>query len=313
MAALAIPLSKVASTRLVDVADAAESAMSRAVLVWLRSFTAASTRQSIQASFMGGGLQPRESSPHDVFVRTMSRGADFAIEALSHKRIRKFQSIGATMSFTMTNDQVVAFLQSYTFGLITNISTEVIATLRTVLTSAVLQGISPREQSRVIEPLIGLTSRQATAALNFRQGLETGNYRAVLDRALRDRRYDSTVLRQLRNGEGLSKSQIDRMVERYTERSLRHRALMIARTETIRAANAGQVEAWRQAQTQGLLTGAERMHWIVATDERACPICKEIPRMNPNGVAIGGHFQTPNGIARMPPDPHPSCRCALSL
>jgi hypothetical protein len=145
----------------------------------------------------------------------------------------------------------------------------------------------------------------------FVPALESGQYRQTLNNVLRDKRYDASTLRALRNKEALSRAQIDKMVARYAERQLKHRAEMIARTETIRAANAGQVESWMQAQEQGL-TGTMRERWLVASDERLCPNCQEIPGMNPDGVVIGGMFQTPYGPIMHPPA-HPMCRCSLGI
>jgi hypothetical protein len=49
------------------------------------------------------------------------------------------------------------------------------------------------------------------------------------------------------------------------------RAELIARTETMRASNEGQQEAWDQAVEEGLLTGNEQQEWIVTPDDRLCP------------------------------------------
>ncbi len=87
------------------------------------------------------------------------------------------------------------------------------------------------------------------------------------------------------------------------------RAEMIARTETMRASNEGQQEAWDQAVTAGLLTGNEQQEWITADDEATCPICDPM-----DGVTVGldEMFEVDGDEIDGPPA-HPNCRCTLGL
>lgn len=317
MAALAtIPLSKRSASKLSDIADASVSSLSRAVYNWLISLRVLSfselqsgAREHLIRSITGAGLKADQNSVQDIFTRIMTRGAQYGLERLERVAVRK-ESVAAAMSFSMVNPFVDQYINSSMLSLITAISIDTRMAISLILLDAVRRGIAPRQQARAIEPLIGLTSRQAQAVINYRNALETGNYRATLDRALRDGRYDARLLRALKDGSRLSRDQIDQMVRRYAERQLRWRAENIARTESIRAANAGQREAWRQAMAQGLLPLSLKQHWL--DDERTCPNCKLIPGMNPNGVDIGGQFQTPYGPVDQPPA-HSSCRCALGL
>ena len=90
------------------------------------------------------------------------------------------------------------------------------------------------------------------------------------------------------------------------------RAEMIARSETIRSSNAGQVEAFRQ-------TGVVEHEWYASPDERTCPFCAE---MHGQKIAVGGVWQ-PEGAEMVVsgqrlvmsygdvlyPPLHPACRC----
>lgn len=87
------------------------------------------------------------------------------------------------------------------------------------------------------------------------------------------------------------------------------RAELIARTETMKAANAGQQEAWDQAVDDGLLTGDEKQVWITAPDERLCPICDE---MDGQEIALGESFDV-DGEELDGPPAHPNCRCTVGL
>jgi SPP1 gp7 family putative phage head morphogenesis protein len=87
------------------------------------------------------------------------------------------------------------------------------------------------------------------------------------------------------------------------------RAELIAATETMAAANAGQQEAWDQAVEDGLLTGQEQQVWITTPDERLCPICEPL-----DGVTAGldDYFDVDGDQIDGPPA-HPRCRCTVGL
>lgn len=87
------------------------------------------------------------------------------------------------------------------------------------------------------------------------------------------------------------------------------RAELIARTETMRASNEGQQEAWDQAVEEGLLTGNEEQEWIVTPDDRLCPECEPFDAVT---AALGGTFEA-DGTESDGPPLHPRCRCTLGL
>jgi SPP1 gp7 family putative phage head morphogenesis protein len=87
------------------------------------------------------------------------------------------------------------------------------------------------------------------------------------------------------------------------------RADTIARTETIRASNQGQQEAWDQAVDAGLLTGSEQQEWIVTPDDRLCPVCEPL-----DGVTVGlDESFSVDGDEIDGPPAHPNCRCTVGL
>lgn len=264
--------------------------------------------------FNGSGLQPNQRSFADEFAIVFEAGAEAGMRRLDRVAVPK--SVATAMTFTLLNPSAVSFLQGYGFELITSLTLGARQTIAAIVTNAFTDGTPPKAQARQIREYIGLTPAQYQAVRNYRRMLESGDpglLRDSLSRQLRDARFDSTIERAIVNGTRLTRQQIERLVSRYAERQLKYRAEMIARTETIRAANAGQVEAWNQAQQQGLLSATVRQKWIYTRDERTCTICPRIPGMNPEGVPIGGLFQSPVGLIRQPPDPHPQCRCSLGL
>ena len=87
------------------------------------------------------------------------------------------------------------------------------------------------------------------------------------------------------------------------------RAETIARTEVMRASNQGQLEAWDQATEKGLLTGNEKIEWIVTPDDRLCPICEPLDEQT---IERGGTFDVDGDQITAPPA-HPRCRCTIGL
>jgi SPP1 gp7 family putative phage head morphogenesis protein len=81
------------------------------------------------------------------------------------------------------------------------------------------------------------------------------------------------------------------------------RAEMIARTESMDAANEGLTQGWDQAVEEGLLTGDEQKTWIAAEDP--CPECEEV---DGETVPMDEDFSVGDD-----PPLHPNCRCTMGL
>lgn len=81
------------------------------------------------------------------------------------------------------------------------------------------------------------------------------------------------------------------------------RSEMIARTETIRASNEGNLEGYRQS---GVV---EYKMWLCAPDERTCEVCSDLADMDP--IGLDDTYETDEGGVDGPPA-HPRCRCAIA-
>jgi hypothetical protein len=251
----------------------------------------------------------------------------------------------AEFHFDRLNPALVKWAQEYDLGLIRQINEPTKEAVRDIIVRNMVKGEGPLKQAVAIKDAIGLTQRQAAAVGAFRKELETfhtkrsaagwnlgkttdkvygmqvfkpdGDGRpkdGVLERRLRDFRYDGTLQKAMASGKPLSPAQIDKMVAAYGRKYRKYRAQTIARTETLRATNVGIQEAYRQAIEQGHVSeDMVRRKWLVARDERLCAVCAPIPSMNPKeGVKFGQPFATPEGPVFLPPI-HPNCRCTVFL
>lgn len=197
---------------------------------------------------------------------------------------RTLTAIAVRAAFDLVNPLAATAARTQGAQFVTLVTAETQAAIRALVARAVTEGIAPRELARLIQPLIGLTRRQAQAALNARAAWE-----------------DS----------GLTGDVLTTKVDAYAAKLLKQRALMIARTETIDAANAGQLAAWQDAAAKGLLRPDRTFRiWSAANDPRVCPICAEL---DAQVVGFDEPFVTIDGIEIMAPPVHPLCRCSVSL
>lgn len=88
------------------------------------------------------------------------------------------------------------------------------------------------------------------------------------------------------------------------------RAESIARTESLRAANEGQLDAWDGAKKNGLLSENAKRVWIATGDDLLCAICEPM-----DGVEelLDDPFILDDGEAITSPPAHPRCRCTVGL
>lgn len=222
--------------------------------------------------------------------------------------------------FSSLNPRAVRYLQESRAGLIRELSQSQRAATLEILGDSFQRGLAPIEQARRLKQSIGLTAYQGRAVVNYRRALEEGQASA-LARELRDRRFDSTVRNALAsrgaNRIPLSQAQIDRMVQRYSERFVAHRAQTIALTETQAAAGEADAELWRQAVDAGEVDQADvEGVWHTAADERVRPSHQYMhlqrrPLGEPFLSGDGNLLEYP-GDRRAPAEDVIRCRCVVA-
>lgn len=240
------------------------------------------------------------------FVRAGQDGAAFLSRGLN-----------IIVVFDQTNDRAVAIMQNNRLRLVQQMTAEQRDAIREALTDGVRRGINPRAQAREFRSSIGLTRHQVRAVNRYRELLEQGSTQA-LQRQLRDRRFDRTVRAASRDRVPLSSGQIDRMVERYRERFLAHRAQTIARTESLRSVHEGTEELFQQVFDSGHLTPDQvQREWHTARDDRVRDPAHTAMRgqTRPEGVpftdGLGNSLRYP-GDPAAPGSTTIMCRCSVS-
>lgn len=159
---------------------------------------------------------------------------------------------------------------------------------------------------------IGLTASQETWARNYEAELAgSPPDAAALTRKLRDRRFDRTVAKAIREGKPIPAETRQAMAAAYRNRALMFRAGRIAEVEAHLALQEAQDEAWRQAIARGAVQEQDvRRYWLTVGDDRVRPTHRAVPGMNKAGVGLREPFQTPKGPAMQPGwSFDPGCRC----
>lgn len=179
--------------------------------------------------------------------------------------------IDVRVGFDRVNTRAVFAMQQNQLRLVSGFTAQQTAATRTAIVEGIRDGLNPREVARAFKGSIGLTSRQVSAVNNYKRllGGSASDQREALTRALRDRRFDRSVLRSIRDDTPLGKAQIDKMVGRYHDRYITFRAETIARTEALGAVHAGSEAMFQQAVDDGDLNPNDLMQsWFTSGDER---------------------------------------------
>lgn len=205
---------------------------------------------------------------------SMEMGGDTAAEALAPE---------IAIEFELANPHAVAWAERHAAEMVVEVSTETEVAIREVIARTLADRRAPAQAAREIRELVGLTRRQAGAIQKLRAGLVE---------------------------DGLAEAEIERQVDRAAARALRERATSIARTETMRGANAGQRLLWEQAVRAGELPPETEREWLTAEDERVdAEVCAPL---NGQTAVLGESFSSSVGSLTEPPA-HPRCRCATAL
>lgn len=200
--------------------------------------------EAIRQAFNGGGAAAVEQMPalrdpegHRVVFRFDLRNP--AAEAWLRENSSQLVS-------NIVEDQRVALQEAFQQGLSRGDN----PTRSAIAVAGRINRVTGRREGGVI----GLTAQQAAYVDNARRQLLSGEpetMREYLQRGRRDKRFDKTVTKALREGKPLPRETVDRIVGRYSDGLLKLRADTIALNETMSALGASKDEAFRQRIARG--------------------------------------------------------------
>ena len=172
------------------------------------------------------------------------------------------------IDFDVTSPNTTDAMRDMQLGLVDSFTEGQRQATQAAIVAGILAGLTPREQAQRFRDSIGLTATQQRAVDNYERALK-GASRDALGNALRNKGDDAAVRAAAAAGEALPAARIERMVERYRQRMIAHRAAVIARTEALRSVNSGMDAMFEQAFASGELEREQTVQtWITAKDER---------------------------------------------
>jgi hypothetical protein len=206
------------------------------------------------------------------------------VAAGNRVKLPRIQKALATFRFDAPNKNASNFAVQQGAGLVTEVITSQRETIRNLVAAAQIgEGLPPKAMARQLKNTVGLTTQQAGWVRNFEE-------RAISQSMAAGKTFDQAL-------EGSQKA-----TQRYHDKIHRYRTETIARTETLKASNAGRNEAWKQGVDGGYISPNAVKEWQAEGD--ACQICAPL-----NGEQVPLSESFPEGD----PPRHPNCRCNVKL
>lgn len=161
------------------------------------------------------------------------------------------------LRWNVGNPEAEKALSEWLGAKITQITEDTREAARTALSEGFAKGQGPRQialdvvgrvgpNGRRVGGVLGLSAQQERWVSNMRQYLQDGDLERVLRMSKRDRRFDRSILKLIREGKQPTAKQIETWTGRYADRLLKLRGDTISRTETAAAVEQGRFDAFRQ-------------------------------------------------------------------
>lgn len=218
--------------------------------------------------------------------------------------------------FDGRNPEAEAWLSRHSSDLITRITTEQRDLVRATLTESMRKGVNPRQAaldvvgriSRVTGKreggILGLSAPQAEYVATARDQLASSDptdLKAYLTRTRRDKRFDRSVTKAIREGKTVDPAIAAKALTAYERRLLKLRGETIGRVEAMTSMQRAKFEAYRQAIASGKVAeNVIKKVWRSAGDFR---VRHTHQGLNAESVRFNEPFRSPSGaLLRFPMD-----------
>lgn len=284
---------------------------------WMDALERAIEAGDISAAMRALNMAPEALDEVNEAVRQAFRaGASYQIGTAPTRLVR-----GLAIRFQASNPRAVAYLERRAAAMVAEVVEEQRKVLRHVITEAtraqrtysqVALDVAGRMDGNSRKGgLVGLLEREAQYVSNARaqlQELDSGYF----TRTLRDKRFDRTVAKAIREGKPLAPAQIDQITGRYSDRLLAARGRRIARTESNAAMQAGRREATEQMIDRGEALPSEvTKEWRSSRDRETRDSHREVAGTTRKwGEPFENGLQYPHEEGA-PPAEVVFCRCTM--
>ena len=249
-------------------------------------------------------IMDRAFAPVQTELRTdASKGFDRQMKLLTRNGA---EDLVLGIGFDSLSPNVVEATKKLDDFILTNAKAEVRESVRQFVEAGITAGKNPRAIARGMREVVGLAPIHEVHIRNFRAKLEAiGTGGKMPENELRDKRFDATLKRALKDKATLSQGQIDTMVAAYTRKYTAWHAEVVARTATLNAFRSGQAAATEKMVELGLVKRQDMVKiWTTVRDDRVRP---EHVAMEGEEVPLDKPFS--NGL--MIPSEW-NCRCVIT-
>jgi len=262
--------------------SAEEEAARRQFLSAVARLTGLSVSQIRNILNSGALSQIHNNFPWDAFAGDLGEISKIIQDAFSAAASPASPRMDLRMD--LIDEKAVRWAGERSSNLIVEISEEMRATIRSLVSDSVSGMMDTDELARRLSRTVGLHERYARAV---------------------DNSWTQTFDEQIRAGRSAAQARTiaDRTADRYRQRLLNVRARTIARTEIHAAQNAGRMAGWEDSISQGFASPQARKQWITYDP---CDICQPM-----DGQIVPWDKSFSNG--NMMPAAHPNCVCQAIL
>lgn len=243
----------------------------RLFLEWLAKIRRLLGLDALTQAAATGNPSPIFQAIHDIGALELPH-LDVALQE-AHVATAGLPDPGVDLAFNPRDPNFETLVHDRNANALAEIDTETRSAVRLATVNAYHSSIAAPDLAPHLGETIGLTTRQTAAVNNQLTTMLAG---------------------------GMSEPRALAAADAYAGRLRKQRATMIARTETIAAANLGRVAAYQQAQRNGWLPkGRSWLEWMAVQDDPR-EICFQ----------LDGERWPVDEPGPMPPI-HPNCRCVL--
>lgn len=208
-----------------------------------------------------------------------------ALEKGAKEVLRKKPSFSFDIKYSLTQK----WLEQNCLKQIKDLTNMQKKSIKEVIKRANYFGMTADATAKLLQPIIGLHRGQATANINYYYNIK-----------------QSFLKNNPSMKEEIAEKKAFEQSKKYAKKQKQYRAMTIARTELVRAYNAGEYYSIKQAQAEGYL-GKVKKFSVSAGDKRVCKGCTEVEGTL---LELDEFFVTEWGRVLFPPF-HTSCRCVV--
>ena len=275
--------------------------------VLIEQLIAAIEAGDVEAAFRALGFSDGAMRPLTAAIERAFEQGGVMVGRLTFPKYLNTPNGRAVFRFDVRNSRAEAYLRDKSSSLVSQITESARINVQSALTVGMEKGVNPRSvaldlvgrldpaSGKRVGGSIGLSANQEGWARSARTKLEMLD-EAYFNMELRDKRFDRTVAKAIKDGKPLPADTVNKLIGRYRDNALRWRGENIARTEAMQALNHSEYEATRQAVDLGAVKNENvKREWDDAGDGRVRPTHR---LLNGQRVGLDEPFVIPATITR---------------